>query len=70
LAHDPGTELRGTEAIKQFIESLRAAFPDLHHTVEDQIAEGDTVVVRYTGWGIPPTGKQIGSVRFQTALVR
>jgi len=67
VAHDPGMELRGTEAIKQFVASMRAAFPDLHYTVEDQIAEGDKVVTRYTGrgshqgeiLGIPPMGKQI-----------
>jgi predicted ester cyclase len=43
------------------------AFPDLHATIEDQIAEGDAVVTRGT-WrgthqgtfmGIPPTGKQV-----------
>ena len=44
-----------------------AAFPDLHHTVEDQVAEGDTVVTRMTlrgthhgeFRGIAPTGKPI-----------
>jgi predicted ester cyclase len=43
------------------------AFPDLHFTIEDIIAEGDTVVVRQTArgthqgdlMGIPPTGKQV-----------
>ena len=44
------------------------AFPDIHHTIEDIIAEGDTVVSRYrttathTGsdWmGIPATGKRV-----------
>jgi len=44
-----------------------SAFPDLHATIEDQIAEGDAVVTRGT-WrgthqgtflGIPPTGKQV-----------
>jgi predicted ester cyclase len=42
------------------------AFPDLHFTVEDIIAEGDKVVTRLTCrgtqqgafMGIPPTGKQ------------
>ena len=42
------------------------AFPDLHFTIEDQIAEGDRVVTRFTARGthqgafigIPPTGKQ------------
>jgi predicted ester cyclase len=44
-----------------------AAFPDLHHSIEDQIAEGDRVVTRITIrgthqgelMGIAPTGKQI-----------
>ena len=29
----------------------RAAFPDLHITVEDQIAEGDKVVTRWSSTG-------------------
>ncbi len=45
---------------------LRAAFPDLHVTAEDIIAEGDKVVVRGTisgthkgeFMGIPATGKE------------
>ncbi len=43
-----------------------AAIPDLHSTIDDLVAEGDKVVVRYTGegtqqgelLGIPPTGKR------------
>jgi predicted ester cyclase len=43
------------------------AFPDVRMTVEDGFAEGDKVVVRWTGrgahtgelMGIPPTGKQV-----------
>jgi len=43
-----------------------AAIPDLHTTIDDLVAEGDKVVVRYTGegtqqgelLGIPPTGKR------------
>ena len=62
----PGTS-PGPEGLKQFISMFRAAFPDLHFTIEDMIAEGDTVVVRqtYRGthqgnlMGIPPTGKQV-----------
>ena len=67
VRHDPGRELRGTEQNRQFISGLRAAFPDLHFTVEDQIAAGDKVVVRYRFrgthlgdfLGMPPTGKQV-----------
>jgi predicted ester cyclase len=46
---------------------LRAAFPDLHFTVEAQIAEGDMVVTRWTARGthrgkfqsVPATGRKI-----------
>lgn len=55
---------RGTEGYKKFFADLRRAFPDIHFTMEDKIAEGDTVVVRWTArgthqgeyQGIPPTG--------------
>lgn len=56
----------GVAGFKQFVMTLRAAFPDFHYTVEDDaIAEGDKVVGRITGhgthqgelMGIPPTGK-------------
>lgn len=39
------------EGIKGFLTQFRAAFPDLHYTVEDQIAEGDRIVQRLTGTG-------------------
>ena len=56
----------GIEGSKQFITMYLTAFPDLHFTVEDMIAEGDKVVARLTTggtqqgefMGIPPTGKQ------------
>jgi predicted ester cyclase len=32
--------------VKAMIAYLRAAFPDLHFTIEDIIAEGDKVVYR------------------------
>lgn len=59
--------VHGPEEYKQFITMYRTAFPDLHMTVEDQIAEGDKVVNRWTSrgthqgdlMGIPPTGKQV-----------
>ncbi|MDY6835131.1 MAG: ester cyclase [Chloroflexota bacterium] len=55
------------ESLKQSIADSRSAFPDLHVTLEDLIAEGDKSVarVRIRGthlgdfMGIPATGKQI-----------
>ena len=55
------------EGTKRAIGMYLKAFPDLHLTVEDMIAEGDKVVTRFTShgtqkrafMGIPPTGKQV-----------
>jgi predicted ester cyclase len=60
------------DGLKQVVAGFRTAFPDLHVTIEDMIAEGDKVVVRSTmhgtqkgelrlgpGPAIPPTGKAI-----------
>jgi predicted ester cyclase len=41
----------GIEGIKTYISMFRAAFPDLHYTIEDSIAEGDRVVQRTTAHG-------------------
>jgi steroid delta-isomerase-like uncharacterized protein len=57
----------GLAGFKQYVTMLRAAFPDLHYTVEDEIGEDDRVVGRMTVrgthrgafLGIPPTGKQV-----------
>ena len=65
--HGAGTEVRGREGMKGFVTTYRAAFPDYHCTIEDQIAEGDTVATRWTArgtqdgelMGIPPTGRRV-----------
>ena len=53
------------EHVRQFVSMVMQAFPDLHYTVEDLIAEGDMIVARLTisgtqhgaFMGIPATGK-------------
>ena len=65
IVHDPDKELRGSAQVEQGMIGLRTAFPDLYYTVEDMIAEGDKVVIRFTGRGthqgefrgVSPTGK-------------
>ena len=64
----PGSpEFHGPEGFKQLITMYRTAFPDLHLTLEDLIAEGDTVVSQWTArgthrgefMGLAPTGKSV-----------
>ena len=60
-------EATGADLLKELFGRLHRAFPDLHITVEDLIAEGDKVVSRnsVTGthhgeyMGLPPTGKSV-----------
>lgn len=55
----------GLEGFKMFFTAFRAAFPDVHYHIEDEIAEGDMVVHRLMGHGtmkgdfqgMPATGK-------------
>ena len=57
----------GPEGVKQFVSIYLSAFPDTQFTIEDQIAEEDKVVTRWTAhgthkgelMGIPATGKQV-----------
>jgi len=69
VGHDPALpqDIRGPEQFKKFVMMYRNAFPDLALTIEDQIAEGDEVVTRFTArgthrgelMGILPTGKKV-----------
>jgi steroid delta-isomerase-like uncharacterized protein len=62
-----GRDIRGIKDYKQHISEFYSAFPDLHFTIDDMVAEGDKVAVRFTGtgtnkgafMGIPPTNKKI-----------
>jgi predicted ester cyclase len=63
----PTEQLPGPEGSKNGILEIRRIFPDLHVTIEDQVAEGGKVVTRYSAtgtqmgefMGIAPTGKQV-----------
>ena len=41
----------GPEGTKMLITAYRNAFPDIHFTIDEQVAEGNTVVTRWTGQG-------------------
>jgi steroid delta-isomerase-like uncharacterized protein len=69
VAHQPdgSEEERGPEDVKRFLRQYREAFPDLQITIEDQIAEGDKVVTRWSSRGthrgefrgIAPTSNEV-----------
>jgi steroid delta-isomerase-like uncharacterized protein len=60
-------EVRGVQTVKENITWFRNVFPDLTCTVEEQVAEGEKVVTRWTVrgthqgefFGVPATGERI-----------
>jgi predicted ester cyclase len=62
-----GPEWKGIEGIKNEVASHRRSFPDWHEKVDDIVAEGDKVVIRFTSTGtqlgefqgIAPTGRRV-----------
>jgi len=62
-----GLSVMGPDDIARLAEAQRTAFPDLHSTLDELVAEGDRVAVRghddatHLGefMGYPPTGKPV-----------
>jgi steroid delta-isomerase-like uncharacterized protein len=68
IAHEFDREVRGLEAFVQYAAPYLAAFSDLSVTIEDVVAEGDRVVIRWVDRGThtvateefgPPTGARV-----------
>ena len=63
-------DTRGPEGMREEVAGYRQAFPDFRFIIEDQVAEKDCVVTRWswtgtnTGemWGRAPTGKKVEMV--------
>lgn len=59
--------IRGKDGMRGFVTGLRTGFPDIHFTIERQIAEGDKAAARWfiegthngPFLGMPPTGNKI-----------
>lgn len=62
-----GVTVQGREGFKEYMRTVRRAFPDFHNHVEELIGEDDRVVARltYTGthdgelFGIGATGRRV-----------
>jgi steroid delta-isomerase-like uncharacterized protein len=68
MHHDPASpNVRDRDGLKQVLRAFLAGCPDLHITIDELLAEGDTVAKRWTYYathtgdlsGLPPTGKRI-----------
>jgi predicted ester cyclase len=65
--HGTGIELHGPKGLKQLLAENLQAFSEFEVTIDDQVAEGDKVVTRFsltgshTGAfrGIPPSGNEL-----------
>ena len=65
--HFPGMPPMDWNGSKQFLIPFNSAFPDLRRNIDDMVAEGDKVAVRFTVTGthkgefqsIPPTDKKV-----------
>ena len=71
-----GRDIRGIKNYKQHVSEFSSAFPDLHFTIDDMVAEGDKVAVHLTGTGtnkgafrgIPPTNKKVGEIQIDRVV--
>lgn len=60
-------DIRGRDGYKALVSMYRSAFPDVTLTIDEQIAEDDKVVTRWTArgthrgelMGVPSTGKPV-----------
>lgn len=67
VLRNPPAVVHSLAEYKQGMTTFHTAFPDLHFTIEDEVAEGNKVAVRWTlrathrgeYQGRPPTGKAV-----------
>ena len=70
VSYDPiDRQVEGAQGFKEYVASLRTAFPDIHFSWEDFVAEGDKIAGRWTlrgthlgrspSLGIEATGRQV-----------
>lgn len=67
VIHDGNTDSTGPAGFYLLFDRIHGSFSEIHITVEDTIAEGDSACIRWSftakhtgdGLGVPPTGKTI-----------
>ena len=67
VVHEGAETARGPEGFYPFFDRMQASFSEIHIAIDDAVAEGDKVCVRWScsmrhtgsGLGMPPTGKHV-----------
>lgn len=67
VIHEASDAIKGTEGFYPFFDRMQATFSDIHVSVQDAVAEGDKVCLRWlctmrhtgNGLGMPPTNKNL-----------
>jgi len=67
VVHGLGDPMTGPDGFKPFHATFREAYPDLHVTLDEMVAEGDLIAVRWTATGthrgsslgFPATGRSV-----------
>ena len=68
--HGAFGEYKGHEGFREIVSAYHNAFPDIHATIDEMVAEGNTVACRISiqgtfkreMMGMVPTGKQLNQV--------
>ncbi len=67
VAHLGERSASGIQVMRDYVDACHSAFPDVRYSIEDEIAEGDRIAVRWR-WeathhgafqGIAPTGRRV-----------
>src|SRR5512141_208872 len=58
--HGPSGDVAGVDAFREAMAAELEAYSDLYVRVDDELADGDKVVVRYTTW-FTPHGEFMGA---------
>ena len=78
IDHSTPEQETGSAGVKAYVEQVRRGFPDIHITIEDMVAEHESIAVRTT-WrgthlgayeGIEATGRHVERTMMQIFRVR
>ena len=82
LHHDPANPdprpVVGPQGVRDHLESLSAGFPDVRFDIDEMVAEGEEIVVRWTAnlthtgdyFGLPPSGRKATITGMNSWIVR